>query len=920
MPQGGFIRSDHQGRSPIGVGGFPCIQDVLIVYYCEGLQNLPKKHTVGLIPVRKSAFILSCLTLLGLLTIPVCFAGIPEFLENGTPGSPEWRATQYSASSTRKLISLNGLWTFAHENGSTGSVSLPVAFDGRGAIDFQRGFEMPAFDLDRYQWHLVVLGANHGTDVSVNSEFLGHHAGGYTSFTIPIPRIDLQPGRDNILRLVVDNDLDGRTTIPPQQMVWGWRNYGGIHRDVALLGTPLLYIRDVTLSSAAIGAGESFRLTMAPEIEGALDSVVRIVTADKKVVLGMQVEVVESLSGAIAAQSGVTPLTYADGRWTGPKTDLVVANPRLWSPDTPDLYTVKCRLVMVSGKTVSVIDEVLRPFGFRSLIVEKGDLLLNGRRLVIRGVAWYEDHPAWGNAVPFEERERDVIAMKMLGANVVRFIGHPPHPVMLDLCDRYGLFAMVEVPVIGVPAALLMQEQFQETATGMVREMIIRDRHHPSVLAWGLGDDIESNRTDARPFVSALASTARSLDDRPLYLPVRAGVTDSISDLVDIAALNLYDHDAKTVKLVLEDWRKAHPGVPVFVTRLGMEVDHENKRGYNDPLSQQAQARFFIQRLDLLRTFDPDGIILLSFNDWRGDRPALTVHTGDPWMHRMGLVSDRREKRLAYDAVRAIFRGEKPAALPAGTYTSRTPIIYVLAGFVILIAVAYLYNVNRRFRESVNRSLMNSFNFFADVRDQHAVSVIHTTFLALIVSVSLAIVLSSVLYRFRDSLFLDDLLTYVLIADGLKAFLIHLIWEPLRFILAASGFIFLLLVLLSGAVHMFKIVVRSRVFAYQAYTVTVWSMTPLLAFIPVGMILFRVMEGSTYVLPALIIIAGFIIWVISRLFKGISIIYDIYPPKMYAAGVLALVVVFGMLYLYYDLVQSAPMHLSFLYSMVGSGR
>ena len=92
--------------------------------------------------------------------------------------------------------------------------ALPVAFDGRGAVDFQRGFEMPAFDLDRYQWHLVVLGANYGTDVSVNSEFLGHHSGGYTSFLSPFPRIILQPGAENILRLVVNNELDARTIDP----------------------------------------------------------------------------------------------------------------------------------------------------------------------------------------------------------------------------------------------------------------------------------------------------------------------------------------------------------------------------------------------------------------------------------------------------------------------------------------------------------------------------------------------------------------------------------------------------------------------------------------------------------------------------------------------------------------------------------
>jgi beta-glucuronidase len=875
---------------------------------------------VGLIPVRKSALILSCLTFLGLLTIPVCHAGIPEFLENGTPASPEVRTSQYSASPTRKLVPLNGLWTYSLENGTTGNVSLPVAFDGRGAVDFQRGFEMPAIDLDRYQWHLEVLGANYSTDIWVNSEFLGHHPGGYTSFLLPIRRVVLQPGRDNILRLVVNNELDARTSIPLQQMVWGWRNYGGIHRDIALLGTPLLYVQDVMMSSAPVQNSGVWHLIVTPQIEGTLDSLVRIVSADKKAVCGIQVEVIENLSGAVVAKSAITPLQYAAERWTGGRTDVAVENPRLWTPDTPELYTVKCQIVLSAGKNVSVIDEYVTPYGFRSIVVDRGDIMVNGRRLVARGVAWYEDHSVWGNAIPYEERERDIIAIKMLGANVVRFINHPPHPVMLDLCDRYGLFAMVELPVVGAPAAVLMQEPFQETALGMVREMIVRDRHHPSVLAWGLGDEIESNRMDARPFVQALAATARGLDGRPLYLPVRAGVIDSISDLVDIAAVSVYMLDAKTLKTFMEEWRQAHPGVPVFVTRLGMEVDQNNLKGYNDPLSQQAQARFFVNRLDLLRPFDPDGIIIWSFNDWRGDRPALTVHTGDPWMHRMGLVSDRREKRLAYDAVRAIFRGEKPAAMPAGTYTARTPIIYVLAGFVILIAVAYLYNVNRRFRESVNRSLMNSFNFFADVRDQHGVSVFHTTFLALIVSVSMAIIVSSVLFRFRDSLFLDNLLSYLLVFDDAKAFVIKLIWEPLRFIVIASAFNLGVLLLLSGAVHALKLVLKSRLFAYQAYTATIWSMTPLLAFIPVGMILYRVMEGTIYVLPSLIIIVVFLIWVTARLFKGVSIIYDIFPPKLYAAGVVGLLVVFGMLYLYYDLVQSAPMHLSFLYSMVGSGR
>ncbi len=270
--------------------------------------------------------------------------------------------------------------------------------------------------------------------------------------------------------------------------------------------------------------------------------------------------------------------------------------------------------------------------------------------------------------------------------------------------------------------------------------------------------------------------------------------------------------------------------------------------------------------------------------------------------------------------MRSVFRGEKAAALSSGFYSPRVPIIYVLIGFIALILAAYFYNANRRFREHVNRSVMNAYNFFADVRDKFAVSILHTTFLAVIVSLATAIVISSVMLHFRDSLFLDNLLSYLLVSDDLKAWVVRLIWDPLRFIGVLTLVVFLFLIVLSGVVHRLHFIMKARVFAYQAYTATIWSATPLLAFIPIGMILYRVMEGAVYVASSLIIIAVFLFWVLVRLLKAVSIVYDVYPPKVFAAGFLVLVLCGGIGYLYFDLVQSAPMYLTFLYTMVGAGR
>jgi hypothetical protein len=793
-------------------------------------------------------------------------------------------------------------------------VYVPSVFDFVGTVEYQRLFEVRAADLDAYQYQLVVYGANYSCDVSINGEFLGNHQGGYTSFSIPIPADYLQAAKENSIRLVVHNRLDARTTLPLRPLTWSYRNYGGIHRDIYILATPKIAVRDVAVNWTIPPTGEGpARISIFPQIEGKDHPLPAGST------LSFVVEVADAVSGAPVGKSNVVPLQQVGESWTSARAEVAIEDPKLWTPDTPDRYVLRCQLLRVTGKETSLVDEYRLPYGLCSIALRNGDLLLNGKRLVLRAVSWYEDHPDWGNALPYEDRERDIIQIKNLGANAIRFMGHAPDPTMLDLCDRYGLLAMEDLPLAACPAEVLTSEPYQEFAVGMMKEMVLRDRNHPSVLGWGVGDEVQSFPHKGEAFLQHLMDSIRTLDGRPTYRGVRLGVTDSCAGLTPIEIVNVYLPELKQTRKALDDWRSERKG-SVVLARIGTEVDHANLKGFNDPLSQQAQARFFLQRIEMLRTLDFDGTVIWSFNDWRGDRPALTVHATDPWKHAMGLVSERRERRLSYESVRSVFRGEKPAALSAGSYSPRAPMIYVIIGFVVLILTVYLYNANKRFREHVNRSIMNSYNFFADVRDQFGVSVVHTAILALMVSVATSVVGSSMLLYFRDSLFLDNLLSYVLMSDDLKAAVVRLIWDPLRFTVVMTVVIFVFLVLLSGAVHQLRLIMKSRVYAFHAFTATIWSTTPLLAFIPIGMILYRVMVSRVYVISAVAIISLFFLWVTLRLMKAISIVYDVFPPKVYAAGFFVIAAVGGLIYLYFDLVQSAPMYLTFLYTMVGAGR
>jgi hypothetical protein len=674
------------------------------------------------------------------------------------------------------------------------------------------------------------------------------------------------------------------------------------------LGTPKLYITDVAVAAEVSNDLTAARLKLTASFEGMIPSGTDTTTSRYQ----LFAEVFDKATMMLVASSQGTLLTRQGNQWNSARLEMTIANPRLWSPETPDLYYLKAYLV--DARTSVRIDEYHINTGVRKIEVSDGRILLNGKRLILKGLIWMEDHPAFGGALPYEEMEKDVVMMKSIGTNAVRFGHHPPHPYMLNLCDRYGLLALVELPVKNVPAPILSSEYYLDLASNVLREMITRDRNHPSVLAWGIGDEFESRSLGARSYVEALVKLAKELDNKLVYYGTRQQTSDVCRDLVDIVAVTLMTRDIKEFRTEAEGLRTANPTKPVIIAKMGSEVQPNNHNGYSDPLSDQAQARYLLQHIDVVKLANLDGSFIWSFNDWRGDRPALTVNSGNPWMHTLGIVTYAREKRLAYDAVRAAFNGEKFVALPIGTNPSASPIVYVLSGLLILIGTAYLYNANRRFREGLIRSMVNAYNFFADVRDQRIVTILHSTILGLIVSAATAIVLSSLLYRFRGNIMLDNLLSYLLVSDDLKEIVVRLILEPLRFIIAFTGVFFVILLCASFAVWVVSPLFKVRIYPFHAYAATMWSTPPLLVLVPVGMILYRLLDSQFYVLPSVILCLILFVWVLLRFLKGISIILEVSSPKVYSVGLVLLVGVLVGLYVYLDQTQSASAYMTYLYN------
>ncbi len=841
----------------------------------------------------------------------------PRIFENGQKTLAGQDAGLDPDTPTRSKIDLAGTWQYSIDNENWHQVKVPSSFDYVGAIIFQRKFSLKEDLVNNSSFKFVAFGINYDAEIFINDVFVGRHVGGYSSFSLDVPENALQRGSENTIRISLNNRLNSRTTVPLRKQVWGWRNYAGILRDVYLLATPQLRVNTVDLRARVDSALENGYISAATTISNNSSLLAHPDTLSQNSVrqaFTLTLEVIDRNSNSVVGQSVPQSVTVEANHDQEIRTSVLVNHPQIWSPDNPALYVLRA-IVATAGKQGTIIDEYRMNFGFRSEQIFGNTILFNRTSTPLKGIVWHEEYPDKGASLTYEEMERDVAMIKSLGVNAIRFAFHPPHPYMINLCNRYGLFCLEEIPVWSVPGDVLGSESYQVIVEGMIREMVQRDQASPSVIAWGLGNDFDSSTDDAVRFVDRATREFHSLDSRPVYCGTQMLATDKCASRADIAALDLAALDLKSFKTFLTAWKSAHPDQPVILLSYGKEVDHSNTQGWYDPLSQQAQARFFLLYYAAVRDAGIAGSFISSFADWRGDRPILSVNVQDPYLYPVGLVSERREKRLSFDMVRAQYGDEKTSALPPGSQKTTFPVAPVLSGLFVILLLGYEYAYNHRFAEAFKRALMRSYNFYSDLRDFKTISLIQTALLSVLISITLAVVFSSIFYHYRTDRLFDFVLTYLVVSDFLKEIAIRATWNPMEGILFFAFFFFVLSFVVLLIIKICSVVVRTKVRWYHAYGVTIWSALPVVFLSPLAMSLFKVLENPLYVIPSMAVILLILLWSLSRMISGIAIVYDVRPLNAIIGSLFVLALLIGSVALYYESTFAISSSLRFAYDI-----
>ncbi|MDR0502972.1 MAG: hypothetical protein LBH16_06585 [Treponema sp.] len=475
-------------------------------------------------------------------------------------------------------------------------------------------------------------GVSYRTSVFLNGKIIGTHDGASTPFNADISGI---VQTDN--RITVTADARRSPLRIPMENT-DWFNYGGIYRDVFLVRVPPVYIKDWFVRLSPDG---TYSVILAD---------VTVSSAD-----GMPVNNKALLE---IPQMGIKQeINIKDGKGSARiyvRTEMhanMLKAKMLWSPENPKLYEV---IISINSKENETADIVRDSIGFREIKTNGGnshEILLNGKKIFLKGVCVHEDHFLSGKTTNTEIIRQTIKDLKEMNGNYLRLAHYPHDSRFARIADEEGVLLWEEVPVYW--AVAFNNSETYKDGENQLSELILRDRNRASVIIWSVGN--ENADTDARlSFMSKLALKAKSLDDSRLVSAAclinheKLQIQDRLADYLDVIGINeyygWYDPDFEKLPKILDN---SKPGKPVLICEFGADARLGQRGSEDDLWTEDKQKRLYEQQTEIFKKCPYiAGTTPWILYDFRCPRRLNRYQEG---FNRKGLIdAKRRERKPAF--------------------------------------------------------------------------------------------------------------------------------------------------------------------------------------------------------------------------------------------------------------------------------
>ncbi len=521
-------------------------------------------------------------------------------------------------SESRTVTDLSGIWDFklGNENYESGvsfkdsdSIAVPASYNDQKDIPEYRNhygwvyyhrtfFVSKAFSNERIVLRFDAV--THNTQIILNGKEIASHKGGFLPFEVEITDIiDFENEQD--LVVAVDNRINHSTLpvgnenttpffgsdnpgIPSVELGKAYKkkgnapnfdffNFAGINRPVRLCTTPKKYIKDIAIVTSIENKKAKIKYKIDLSVQ---DDNVKITILDED-------------KNEVAFSNGASGI-------------ITIENPNLWNPypEHPYLYTAKVEYEN---------DIYYEPFGIRTVEVKGTQFLINGKPFYFKGAGKHEDSPFSGRGLNLCLDVKDINLMHIIGANSFRTSHYPYAEEMYRLCDKEGIVVIDEAPAVGIGGGENPYKTFNihNHHKEVITDLISRDKNHPCVVMWSLGNEPETQRfpQDAYDYWRELYDLAHSLDpqNRPVtFVCCQNDYTkDIVTRTMDVVCINRYygwynlsgDLDAAcyAFNIELDFWQEQNK--PVLLTEYGADAVAGIHKNVAQMFSEEYQWEYY---------------------------------------------------------------------------------------------------------------------------------------------------------------------------------------------------------------------------------------------------------------------------------------------------------------------------------------
>jgi beta-glucuronidase len=473
---------------------------------------------------------------------------------------------------------------------------------------------------------LYFAGVSYRASVFLNGRFIGGHDGASTPFNVDI---SAEVKTDN--RIVVVADARRSPLRVPMENT-DWFNYGGIYRDICLVRLGGVFIKD-------------WFIRLAPD--GTYSNIIADVWLSESSGGGVLLEIPEL---------GVARETFPQN---GSASFCFAVKPELWSPENPRLYDV---VLTYNNGADTVRDRI----GFREIRTRGHDILLNGKKIFLKGISVHEDHLTLGKTTTDEIIRSTIRDLKELGGNYLRLAHYPHNRRFSEIASEEGVLLWEEIPVYW--AIAFDNPGVYRDAENQLAELVLRDRNRAGVIFWSVGNE-NADTGNRLEFMSKLVQKAKALDNTRLVSAAclinheKLLIEDRLAEHLDVIGINeyygWYDPDFNKLPKILSNSR---PDKPVIICEFGGDA-RLGQRGTADELwTEDKQKSLYEQQAAAIKQCSYiAGTTPWILYDFRCPRRLNRYQQG---FNRKGLIdADRKSRKLAFEVMRRFYGEPQNPAL-----------------------------------------------------------------------------------------------------------------------------------------------------------------------------------------------------------------------------------------------------------------